>query len=98
MRTFFCEPFLDRVGLCAEKPGLWMPSFGFFRELLSGEAVLAALPEVATDAVEPFPAPPTYGLPLASVIEIGLPAIKWNVKVESLGKFYYSPRGEISRG
>jgi len=44
--------------------------FGFFKELLRGDAVLAALPEVATDAVDPFPAPPTYGLPLASVIEI----------------------------
>lgn len=52
-----------------------MPSgFGFFRELLRGEAVLATLPEVATDAVDPFPAPPTYGLPLASVIEIVPPA------------------------
>lgn len=81
MRTFFCEPFLDRVGLCAEKPGLWIPSFGFFRELLRGEAVLAALPEVATDAVDPFPAPPTYGLPLASVIEIVPPATQRNTHV-----------------
>lgn len=47
--------------------------FGFFNELLRGEAVLAALPEVATDTVDPFPAPPTYGLPLASVIEIEPP-------------------------
>jgi hypothetical protein len=76
MRTFFCEPLRCSVGLCVEKPGFWIPrGLGFFRELRRGEAVLTALPDVATLAIEPLPEVPlAYGLPLASVIEMLPPA------------------------
>lgn len=72
---------------------MWIPrGFGFFNELLKGDAVLAALPDVATDAIEPFPAPPTYGLPLASVIEILPPFVgRWCSRYPGL--FMVAARG-----
>lgn len=84
IRTFFCDPFLDKVGLCVENPGFCIPKgFGFFNELLKGDAVLPTLVDVATDAIEPFPAAPLYGFPLASVIDI-LPPEKERTEIEKI--------------